>query len=751
MTTADSTTTTYATCPLCEATCGLEIVSRGREVISIKGDEADVFSQGYLCPKAYSLKELDTDPDRLRQPMVRQGQSWQAVSWAEAFERIEQGLRPIIEKHGREAVGVYLGNPNVHNLAGQLYMPIFLRALGSRNIFSASSVDQVPKQVAVAMMFGTALSVPIPDLTRTDYLLLLGGNPLVSNGSLMTAPDMRGRLRDLRQRGGKLVVLDPVRTRTAQEANEHHFIRPGSDAYFLFGLVHTLIEEGLVAPGRLAEHANGLEEVTALARDFAPELVAERCGIQADTIRRLARELAQAPRAVVYGRMGTCTQEFGTLASWLVDVLNFLTGNLDRTGGALFPRAAAGARNTAEGPGKGRGVRFGRWKSRVRGLPEVFGELPVVCLAEEIETPGEGQIRALFTIAGNPILSTPNTTRLQKALESLDFMVSIDLYLNETTCQADVVLPALSPLQRAHYDLVFYQLAVHNVANYSAPLFAPPPGTLDEWEIMLKLAGLLSGQGANADPALLDEAHLTGLIEREVATATSPLAGSDPAELLAALQPRRGPERLLDFMLRSGPYGDAFGARPDGLSLAVLEAHPHGVDLGPLQPRIPEVLRTPSGKIELAPAPIVADVARLHRSLSPDNNQATALTLIGRRDLRSNNSWMHNLNVLVKGKERCTLLLNPQDASRLGLVGGDTAAVSSRVGAIQVPVELSADIMPGVASLPHGWGHDKPGAQLEIAARHAGVNSNILADETAFDPLSGNAILNGISISVAKA
>jgi anaerobic selenocysteine-containing dehydrogenase len=740
----------YTTCPLCEATCGLQVTSEDGQVKSIRGDAQDVLSAGYICPKAYGLKELDADPDRIREPMVRRGERWERVGWPEAFAEIEQGLVPLLREFGRDALALYVGNPTVHNLGSSLYLPSLIHAAGTHNFYSASTVDQMPKQLAAALMFGTFLSVPIPDLERTSYLLLLGANPLVSNGSLMTAPDMRGRLRRLRQRGGKIVVIDPYRTRTAQEADEHHFIRPGYDAHFLFAIAHTLFAEGLVTPGRLGEYVSGLEQVRQLAQAFAPAEVAQVCGIPAGAIRALARELAAAERAVVYGRVGTCTQEFGTLASWLVDVLNVLTGNLDRPGGAMFPKAAAGQRNTQGTPGRGRGVRTGRWKSRVRGLPEVFGELPVSCLAEEIETPGPGQVRALLTVAGNPALSTPNSWRMQRALGTLQFMVSVDMYLNETTRHAHVILPPPAALARSHYDIAFYQLSVHNVARYSPPLVEPQPGAPDEGEVLLRLAGILAGQGAGADLHVLDDMNIGALIAREVATAGSSIEGRGPSEILSALRPRRRAERMLDFLLRSGPYGDGFSEK-DGLSLSVLEAQPHGVDLGPLQPRVPEVLRTASGKIELAPAPIVSDVERLRTSLSTYAGAAGQMLLIGRRDLRSNNSWMHNLHVLARGKERCTLHMHPADAERLGLADGDCASITARAGVIELPIEVTAAIMPGVISVPHGWGHNQPGAQMRVASEHAGVNANILSDETAVDPLSGNAILNGIPVAVTKA
>jgi anaerobic selenocysteine-containing dehydrogenase len=741
----------YATCPLCEATCGLEIETCDSEIIAIRGDAQDVFSHGYICPKAYSLKELHADPDCIREPMVRKDDRWIRVSWDDAFSEIEQGLMPILNEYGRDSLAIYVGNPNAHNIASLLYLPALLQIAKTHNFFSASTVDQMPKHVAAGLMFGTLFSIPVPDLERTEYLLLLGANPLVSNGSLMTAPDMRGRLRSLRQRGGKVVVIDPYRTRTAQEADEHHFIKPGHDAYFLFALVNTLFAEGLVAPGKLAEHIAGLEGVRMLAEPFTPERVATTCGIDASTIRTIARELAAAPRAAVYGRIGTCTQEFGTLNSWLVDVLNVLTGNLDREGGAMFPKAAAGSRNSTGIPGHGRGVRFGRWKSRVRGLPEIYGELPASCLAEEIDTPGQGQVKALITLAGNPALSTPNSDRLQRALSTLRFMVSIDIYLNETTRYANVILPPPPVLARSHYDLALYQLAVHNVANYSAPVIECEAGSLDEWELFLRLAGILAGQGSEADLSTLDDLVISTLIQREVGQEGSTIEKREVGELLEALTPRRGPERILDFLLRSGPYGDAFG-RHAGMSLETLESHSHGIDLGPLQSRIPEVLRTPSGKIELAPQPVAEDVERLvtsfEKSLTSGNGH---MLLIGRRDLRSNNSWMHNLHVLTKGKERCTLHIHPEDAAHLELVDGTMAAVVSRTGSVEIPIEITDAIMPGVVSIPHGWGHTLSMTNTRIASEHAGVNTNILSDEAEVDPLSGNAILNGIPVRVEKA
>jgi anaerobic selenocysteine-containing dehydrogenase len=746
MTENGETRTVYRTCPLCEATCGLELRLEGRDITLVRGDRDDVFSHGFLCPKGTALKQLESDPDRLRRPQLRRDGSWHEVSWDDAFAEVERGLRQILDRHGRDAVAMYIGNPNVHNLAGTLYNRVLIQSLRTKNIYSASTVDQMPKQVSAGLMFGTALSIPIPDIDRTDYLLVLGANPFASNGSLMTAPDYPGRLRALRARAGKFVVVDPRRSKTAEEANEHLFIRPGTDAQFLFSIVHTLFAERLVSLGTIADHVVGVDEVERLAREFTPEAVAPVCGIDADTIRRITRELAAAPRAAVYARIGTCTQEFGTLASWLVDVANALTGNLDRPGGAMFTKPAAGSANTGGTPGVGRGVRFGRHRSRVRGLPEMYGELPVVCLAEEIETPGDGQVRGMITVAGNPVLSTPDAGRLDRALASLEFMVSVDIYRNETTRHADVILPPEGALARGHYDLAFYQLSIRNVANYSPPVVDLEPGEMAESEILLRLAGIVSGDGAAADPGALDDLVVAGLVQKAVQRKSSNVEGRDPDQLLAALASRRGPERILDFMLRTGPYGDGFGGDPSGLTLAALEAAPHGVDLGPLQPRIPDVLRTPSGKIELAPEPIVEDVPRLRSSLARGQNGE--MVLVGRRDLRSNNSWMHNLDVLVKGKERCTLHVHPDDATRLGLANGDAACVRSRRGEVAVTVEVTDAIMPGVVSIPHGWGHGMDGADLSVAAKRPGVNSNVLADGDLFDPLSGNAVLNGIPVRV---
>jgi anaerobic selenocysteine-containing dehydrogenase len=732
-------TISHRICPFCEAACGLEIHHEDGQLQQIRGDAADVFSAGFLCPKAVALKDLHEDRDRLRTPLIKRDGQFVPASWDEAWAEIERRLPPILARDGGDAVATVLGNPVAHKMGLMLYFPRLAKALGTRNMYSASTLDQIPKMLSCGLMFGQFLSVPVPDIERCDYLLVIGGNPMVSNGSMWTVPDFRGKAKALRARGGKLVVVDPRRTETAAAADAHHFIRPGADVFFLLGLAHTLFDEGLVKLDALAPHVAGLDALREALAPYPAEAVATRCGIDAATIRALARELAAAPRAALYGRIGTCTQLYGTLSSWLIDAINILTGNLDRDGGVMFPKAAAFAGNTRGKPGTGRGVVTGRYRSRVSGAPEVSGELPITCLAEEIETPGPGQVKALIAIAGNPVLSAPNGARLAAALDQLEFMVSMDIYLNETSRHADVILPGVSPLEDSHYDVSFTQLSHRNHARYSAPVLARADGLPDEWESLLRLSAIAKGLGAQADIDALDDE----LLEEDLHKA----AGEAAPLLMAALRQGglRGAERLLELGLRTGPYGDQFGRVPGGLSLAKLRAAPSGIDLGAMQPRIPEALRTPSGKIELAPAMLLEDLARVAQDLQAE---APPLVIIGRRQLRSNNSWMHNLPVLAKGAFRCTALVHPDDAQRLGLQDGARAEIRNGARRVTAQVEVSDEMMPGVVSLPHGWGHDLPGTQTSLAAERPGANLNLLLDETLRDPLSGNAVLSGIAIEM---
>jgi anaerobic selenocysteine-containing dehydrogenase len=764
--------THYRTCTLCEAMCGLAIEHAEGRVTAIRGDDEDVLSRGHICPKGVALMDLDTDPDRLRRPQIREGTTWREAGWDEAIAHAVQGLKAVQAAHGRDAVAVYNGNPTVHSLGAMLFVPPFVRALRTRNRYSATSVDQLPHHVAAARMFGHGLLLPIPDVDRTDFLLILGANPAASNGSLMSAGDAMGRIRAIRERGGRVVVIDPRRTETARVATAHHFVRPGSDALLLLAMLHVILAEGLERTGHLTPVTDGIEVIGPIAARFTPERVARATGIDAGTIRALARDFASAERAVCYGRVGVSMHPFGTLCAWLITVLNALTNNLDREGGAMFTHPAI---EVVRGKG---GSRMGRWRSRVRGLPEFDGELPVAALADEIETPGEGRVRALVTQSGNPVLSTPNGARLDRALASLDFMVAIDFYRTETTRHAHVILPPTGPLERDHYDLAFHALAVRNVARFSPALRKRDKDARHDWEILAAL-----GEG---------------------------LSGDRRARWQVKVMRTLGPARLVDLALRTGPYGAGVIARGRrGLALATLRESPHGVDLGPLRPAFPERLRTPDRRIALAPADFVADVARLeawlegavtagtagtaggaggagpgaravdptdeevsrppHTSVSPGSPASPAspavpavravdavdavdapLSLIGRRLLRSNNSWMHNAERLVRGKPACTLLIHPDDATARGIATGDTVRLASRTGSVDVPAEVSDAMMPGVVSLPHGFGHTRPGTGQRIAAAHAGASINDVTDEQVVDAASGNAVFSGVPVTVAR-
>ena len=712
----------YRTCHLCEAICGVEIRARGDQVVSIRGDDQDPFSRGHICPKAVALKDVHEDPDRLRHPVRRTNTGWQRISWDEALDEAAMRLVEIQARHGRDAVATYFGNPQVHSYSALLGGTALARALKSRNRFTATSVDQLPHHFAAYFMFGHQLLLPVPDLDRTHFLLAIGANPVVSNGSLMTAPDVARRIKSIRLRGGRVVVVDPRRTETARIADAHHFIRPGTDALLLLAMLHVVFQEGLDKPGRLAGLLDGSDVLRDLCRGYPPERVETATGVAAGDIRRLARDFAGAASAVCYGRMGASTQRFGSLVQWLVQALNVVTGNLDRPGGAMFTRPAFDALGLATGLGQ-RGS-FGRRRTRVRGLPEFGGEFPVAALAEEILTPGDGQVRALVTAAGNPVISTPNGRRLDTALASLDFMVSVDFYVNETTRHARLILPPTFALERDHYDLIFHALAIRNTAKYSLPLFQPEPDARHDWQIFAALKERIESR----DPA-----------RRET--------------LRRRLTSRwLTPRRTLALGLRFGRYGARWNPLSPGLTLSRLATQPHGIDLGPLQPCLPGRLATPEKRINLSPEPLVRDMTRLEAWLGAATMARNGeLLLIGRRDLRTNNSWMHNSQRLVKGPRRCTLLMHPGDAARRAIADGSIAEIRSRTGAVRAVVELSDDVMPGVVSLPHGWGHDRPGVQLRVAGAHAGVSVNDLTDEHALDELSGNAALNGVPVVVAPA
>jgi anaerobic selenocysteine-containing dehydrogenase len=690
--------TVYRACNLCEAICGLEIKVEGARIMSIRGDDADPFSRGHICPKAVALKDIHEDPDRLRHPMKRVGSEWHEVSWQEAFELAAEKIAALQKSHGNNAVGFYAGNPSVHNFGTLINVPLLARLLKTKSAFSATSVDQLPQQLASLLMFGHQFLIPIPDIDRTDYMLILGGNPIASNGSMMTVPDVAARLKAIRQRGGKVVVIDPRRTETAEVADEHHFIRPGSDAALLMAIINVLKAENLF---RLAqpEALKGLDAALDAIAHVTPEAAAKVCGIEAAEIRRIAREFAASPAAVCYGRLGTTLQSFGALNQWLVQLINIVTGNLDRAGGALptqpvIPITGAGTR-----PGH-----HAAWRSRVSGWPEFSGELPAAALAEEILTPGDGQVRGLVTICGTPVLSTPNGRQLDTALAGLEFMVSIDIYLNETTRHAHLILPPTSSLNHDHYDYIFNAFAVRNVTRFNPGIWPRAEDERYDWEIFAGLAGALAPR-----------------VQREF---TPP---PPPAAAVAGMLKLAG----------------------SGTSMQALLAAPHGLDLGSLAPSIYSRLETVDRKIDCAPAALLADIARFDRELL--GATPPALTLIGRRHVRSNNSWMHNSHRLVKGKPRHQLLMHPDDLAARRLVDGQRVEVRSRVGSIEIDVQASADMMRGVASLPHGWGHNRPGTRIGLAIDNAGESYNDLSDHLMVDAVSGNAAMNGLPIEVRAA
>ncbi len=696
----------HRACHLCEAICGLNIEvgqdDDGRSrILSIKGDPLDPFSRGHVCPKAVALQDIQDDPDRLRQPHKRVGEQWQAIDWDEAFSLAADRLWAIQQAHGRNAVAVYQGNPSVHNYGLMTHSNYFLGLLKTRNRFSATSVDQLPQHLTSHLLYGHGLLLPIPDIDHTDFMLILGGNPLASNGSIMTVPDVEKRLKALRARGGRLVVVDPRRSETAAMADQHLFVRPGGDAALLCALLNTLFAEGLARGSHLP--VNGLQQLREAIVPFSAEAMSAHCGIGAAQIRQLARDFAAADKAVCYGRMGVSTQVFGTLCHWLVQVINLVSGNLDREGGALCTEPAVDLVASTSGG------HFNAWQSRVSGLPEYGGELPVAALAEEILTPGEGQVRALITVAGNPVLSTPNGRQLDQALADLDFMLSIDLYINETTRHADLILPSTSALENDHYDSTFNLLAVRNVTRFNRAILAKPEGALHDWEIFVGLAQAFAWR-----------------------------AGVE-------LRPTMAPSRMIDHALRSGRYGEASDWN---LSVATLEQHPHGLDLGPLRANLGRRLATASNAVEVAPQMLLDDLQRLARQAPPAPGE---LLLIGRRHVRSNNSWMHNFHRLVKGKPRHQLLMHPQDLRQRHLQDGQRVRISSRTGILEVEVQACEDMMPGVVSLPHGFGHARLGVHLRVAQAQAGVSANDLTDERLRDPISGNAALNGVPVQVEAA
>jgi len=717
-----------------------------RTVVKIRGDDAYKATKGFICPKGVALKDLQEDKDRLTKPLIRENGRLREASWSEALERMRSLLGPIVRSSGPDAIAFDLGTPMTHNYGIWIYGWTALKLFGARQVYTTATVDHMPMMVASALMFGgkdtRSFSVPIPDVDRCHTLVLIGCNPLVSNATGITVP--RGRLHAIQERGGRIVVIDPVRTETARMAQQHVALLPGTDALLFAAMLQVVFAEKLERLDAIDKHLNGIEELRQSVRRFTPEAVAERCGIGADVIRQLARDMAASPSVAFYPRTGAMIQAFGALTFWLQIAFAAVTGNLDREGGNLFPRGAAATNNTRGTPQFGPAPQFGRWKTNVEGWPEVLGELPVAALPDEILAPNTG-VRALVTMAGNRARSGPDSAKYEAAAKTLEAMICIDFYVNETTRHADVILPPPPLLERDHYDIFFEQLASANHTRYTAAALPRRPGAPSEHELLLELTAVLAGL-ESVDRGTIDDILLSALVHEIADEAGGVAQGMDPQEMLRLLGNERGSERGLDLLLRVGPYGDLFGANPRGLSLAKLKANPNGIDLGPLKPRLPEVLRTPSGKVELAPAALVSDLDRLWSS----RGDPESLVLVGRRHMRSSNSWMHNLEMLVKGKERCTLQVHPNDAAQAQLTDGGLCEISSAVGAVTAVVEITDDVREGVISLPHGWGHEGDDLRLSVAVKHPGTNANALTGPAGLDHVGGTAALNGVPVGIRR-
>jgi anaerobic selenocysteine-containing dehydrogenase len=743
--------------------CGVIIETtdseNGPQILSIKGDKQDPLSQGAICPKAVALKDLHEDPDRLKRPLMKTEQGWKEIGWNQAFDLVANRIKKIQKQHGRNAVGTYLGNPNVHNHGTMLTVLPFLKALRTKKRFSATSNDQLPHMLVSQQMYGHQALFPVPDIDHTDLFICMGGNPVASNGSLMSAPGISKRIKEIKDRGGRFIVIDPRRTETAEVASEHIAIRPGTDAFLLLGIMHTLFKDNLTSLGRLKSFCNDheIETLRQIAEAFPSTEVAERTGIPSQTIEALARALADTPRALLYGRMGTSTQAFGTVSTWLINVINLLTGHLDQRGGVMFTKPAADL--VEIGALLGQTGHYNRYQSSVKKLPEFSGELPANTMADEILEAGQERIRAMIVSAGNPCLSSPNGKRLDKAFESLDFMVSIDFYLNETSRHADIILPPTGPLEHSHYDIIFNMVTVRNVAKYSPALFKPAPDARHDYQIFFELTrrlrkrDLSSAIKAEMNYQVMNKLGADGVLDLLLRAGPygTQIPGTKPlttliSELGRGLLKHSNPLRKLIDM---SPYGAENRSLPKGLSLSSLANYPHGIDLGALQPRLPDRLYTSDQKIKLTPMVFLQDIERLKKVFSKPVSDD--LLLIGRRHIRSNNSWLHNSHRLVKGKNRCTLKIHPDNAKKLKLKENEMAIVSSNVGEITLPVEITDEMMPGVISIPHGWGHTQPDSQLNIASKVPGVSINDITDDQLVDIPSGTSVLNGVPVKVRAA
>jgi anaerobic selenocysteine-containing dehydrogenase len=724
----------YRTCHLCETMCGIAVEHDGEKILAIRGDKDDVLSQGNICPKATGLQDIHTDPDRLRKPQKRLRKNpgsrsfddeWVDVEWEGAFDFVAKQLSSIQREFGTESVGSYCGRSTAHNIGALLAVDPLRRIVGSKHVYTGSTVDQMPHNFVWHHMLGHQFFGTVPDINRTRYYLMLGTNPKLSNGAMMsTGANTYKKLDEIRARGGKTVLIDPRRTESAPYVDEHHFIRPNTDALFLLGLIQTIFARGLATPGRLGPHIDGWDEIEPMAAQFDMDRISLVTGIAREDIERIAVEFASAKGAVCYGRTGVSMVEFGGLCQWLMQVINVITGNMDEEGGMMFPLTAIDSLGLAHSS-------WDRYRSRVSGRPEFSGELPMAVMAEEILTPGEGQLRGLIAIAGNPVLSMADGTRTEEALQHLQFMVSVDYYLNETSRFADIILPPVGPFEKSHYDLFYHLYDTINWSKYAPPLFTPEEPAHTDLEILTEILKRLAIERAGSPIKRWLYRRIGDLVSRFVTV-----------------------ERVLALGLRFGPYGKGLNPfKRDALCLKKLEDSPHGVFLGNLERCLPQRLFTPDKKIHLAPRVLLDDLPRLRARYFEGGEEALQadsefdLKIISRLTNRTL-GWMHHSPRLVKGGNPCRLTIHPEDAAARDIEADSLVRVSSRRSSIELPVTISSDIMPGVVCMPHLWGHDRAGTRQRVANGTPGVSMNDLTDVSVIDELTGNAVVNGVPVRV---
>jgi formate dehydrogenase len=707
-------------CRICEAACGMVATVEDGRITKLRPDRDHPLSQGEACPKGVAMLEVHDDPDRVLHPMRRRadGEGFERVSWREAIADIGTRLRAVRDEHGGDAIGWYMGNPGAFSYSHPLWVKGFVDALGSKHYYTASSQDVSNRFAASALLYGSPALLPIPDLNRTKFLLVVGANPLVSHGSVLTAPRIRHQLDEIVERGGRVVVVDPRRSETARQY-EHVPVQPDSDAQLLLSLLHVIFDEHLEDTAAITEQSTGTQLLRNAAAEHPPEATESATGVPADTVRALARDIAAAESAAIYGRTGSCLGRHGTLVSFLLDALGLVTGNLDRPGGLVFGRPVIALDEVAH---RGGLDSYGKVHSRIGGFPDVLGAMPASLMAEEITTPGDGQMHALFVSAGNPVMSVPDGDKLTRALVELDLLVSIDLYVNETNKHADYVLPAATFLEREDLPIAFLGFYTTPFIQWTEPVVAPRGEARDEWETIDDIAGEL------------------GIV---------PLPIPQLRMLGRRLTRWLTPQRLVELLLRTSAQGDLFGLRRGKLNLDVLRKHPSGIVVdeqiatGVLRKRI----YTRDKRVNLQPQQLREALDRLRDLGGADSGGEFPLRLIGLRELRSHNSWMHNSPMLMRGKRTHAARVHPDDAVAHGLSDGGGVRITSKHGSLEVAVKVTDEIVAGTVALPHGWGHH---GGWQVANAAGGANSNVLAGSAVEDlePLAGMAFLNGIRVKL---